>query len=130
MKRIGNREGRRFVNLDEARGIDRPRYKSYRGRPYRVAPLPYLDALDLQAVIVRLGNQDDTDEQRAAYTEAVALMGRLARPVGWRRLVQWRNPFRLATEVEIVEWMDFFWKCRTGLSLVEFAAAVESRRST
>lgn len=125
------------VNTAEAAALDDPAYRIYRGRVYRVAPIPYKAGLRLHRGVdayreaTKAGSQEG---QEAALDGLVSLYRQLARPIGWRRLVAWAlpNPFRHASEKEIIALADFFWTCRTGQSLLDSApqAAGRPRRST
>lgn len=111
------------VNTEEAAALDEPTYKHYRGRVYRIAPIPYKAGFQLHRGIdayQAAAKAGDPDAQEEALSQLVRLYRSLARPIGWRRLVAWvlPNPFRHASEKEIIALADFFWWCRTGESLL------------
>ncbi|MGK7312546.1 MAG: hypothetical protein ACN0LA_09955 [Candidatus Longimicrobiales bacterium M2_2A_002] len=118
------------VNGREAAALDAPTRRTYRGRVYRVDPIPYKAGLELQELVGAYGQASSAREQERALEGMVRLYRRLAVPTGWRRLVRWflPNPFRHATEKEIIALADFFWTCRTGRSLRDSVRAAGERR--
>ena len=142
-----------FVNAEEASAIDEPTLFAYRGLAFYAKPVSYPMGLRLNALLLRLeqarprladGDSPEATlaevsrsmaEAESAYGEAVRLYARLAyRARGWRRWLRavLPNPFRQATEAEIGELLDFFWKCRTGRSIKQSQQAGQSgaRKST
>lgn len=123
-----------FVNTQEALALDRPVVRVLCGRPYVVPPIPYEYGLDLHDLLLRYHKPNTgTEETRRALRGMVRLFPKLVRPVGWRRWVRWvlPNPFRSASEKEIIAAADFFWERRTGTPFrTLLRRAAESARSS
>ena len=124
-----------YVNSREALALDRPVVKVICGRPYIVRPIPYEYGLELHDLLLTYHKPNSgTQETRRVLRGMVRLFAKLARPVGVRRWIRWLlpNPFRNASEREIIATADFFWACRTGTpfrALIRHAAE-NARRST
>lgn len=124
-----------YVNALEALSLDRSAVKVLCGRPHLVGPIPYEYGLELHELLLRYHKPGaGIEETRRALRGMVHLFPKLARPVGWRRWFRWAlpNPFRHASEREIIATADFFWGRRTGTPFHTFVRrAVESaQRST
>lgn len=109
-------------NAEELGAIDEPRYLRWRGRRYRVDPIPVKPGarlLEIQMSILRAGAGIEPRKGKLidAYLDAIELMGELIKPTGWRRAFSWilPNPFLKASEKEIGQVLDFLWICRTGI---------------
>lgn len=120
-------------------GISRPRnvnlatnlrgdtFFTFRGRPFRVPPVPYNLGAQLQAnymVIHEMGKLEDEEanrpEQIQRYKEiaadCVALFHLLVKPMRLGDRLFWRylsNPFGNASDLEVGELLSFFSLCRT-----------------
>lgn len=121
-----------LVNVEEAAKLDRPVVREWRGRAYRVDPIPFERGLDLHEALFQYYRPGSVEDTRSALRKMVKLFDNLADPMGLRGKFKWvlRNPFRNASEKEIIALADFFWKLRTGLPfqswLEKVAEAAES----
>lgn len=101
-------------NLEPVLALGNVEYHTFRGRPFGIAPVPYLDGARLSALWIEcseLGNVltgSTVDRYREIIDELATLLWRLTVTVGpfkrlLRRLGLLRNPYRAATEREILE---------------------------
>lgn len=114
-------------NVEPVLSLNEMTYLHFRGRAYGVPPLPWKAGQRMlqvyTATIARanlLANRGDKKAE-TEYFEGLAslqtLLWRHCRPVGWgwrllRLLGLLRNPFRRATEKEILDHTDFFLQLR------------------
>lgn len=125
-----------IANLDTVERLIAHGRFAYRDNEYEVAPVSYLDGMQIQQygnTIMRLSDAMDralTDESHteddtlrellAALEGCAAIMHRLAKPTRiFGRLAEWwkGNPFRHATITELGELMAFFSLRRTASSI-------------
>lgn len=91
----------------------------FRGRPYRVPPVPWRLAAEILGVQDRIrafGPGADRTAIIDAFTQAAALSRRACHPAGWLRRLLWPitpNPFRHATPWEVGRHLGFFCTCLT-----------------
>lgn len=89
----------------------------FRGRAYRVPPVPWPLAAKLVAVqeqIRTLRADSDVAAVLEAFGAAAALSRKACRPAGWFRRLLWPitpNPFRRATPWEVGRHLGFFSTC-------------------
>lgn len=109
------------ANLEAATTLHDTGEVRYRGRAYRVPPVPVVQGMRLQALDFELRQLDlyaPTEEvlqQAVAVVEAmVAIFWALVKEPWYRRLWPWRaNPFRDVEEDERRALLDFFCSART-----------------
>lgn len=97
----------------------------FKGRRYRVPPVPFVPGLKLYQVRQRFQEAteaDDTDALLQAYREGARIMKRLIQPSRWYQRVVWAllpNPFLKASEGEWKATVDFFLasRMRSGIRI-------------
>lgn len=103
--------------------LDAARMFAFRGRPYIVPPLPMLEGLQIMtawqeaASCGQMLTATSREKYYAALNKLPPMLRRNCRPAGRIRRMLWplsRNPFRRATEAELVELASFFLLCRTS----------------
>jgi hypothetical protein len=108
-------------NLEPAAELFGEAVLEYRGRRFRVPPVPFAFGVALVGLQERIRRMQDAPEGadtlaelHAVLREAVALFPRLVRHTGWRRPLGrlLPNPFRAASEFEVGELLGFFSGCR------------------
>lgn len=108
-----------IVMADEAAALLDHRERVFRGRSYRVPPIPWPLAVKLLACQEQFrttaARVDATpDETAALFARAVDLIKRTMQPKGPLRRLLWRiapNPFWKATPAEVGALMGFFFAC-------------------
>lgn len=93
----------------------------YGGVRYELRPVSFEDGLRLigaRSAIERLGEvaqpeAGDVEAYRQALRTVVKVAKRYIVPVGWRKWLPRRNPWRSATEVEVGQLLGFALGCRT-----------------
>jgi hypothetical protein len=122
------------VNVDAAVQVLGPGVFWFAGRKYVVPRVPFVEGIQLQALLLRLRRlrtasmapaasaEEEADRMKQALTlfrESVEIFPRVARPAGWSRFV-WRllpNPFRRASPAEVGELLGFLYGCQTRSSV-------------
>lgn len=127
-------------NVDAAMALDQTSVVRYRGRGYRVPPVPYDQGLQLQRLHLELlaltkDEAPETAEQLeqvlVILQDLLPLFKQLCRPTAlFERLTwRWRRPFDDASQSELGELLGFFSACRTK-STVEFPHAMGRRSAS
>lgn len=121
------------VNGPEAIAIGETALFFYDGAAYVLPSIPWQDGLRMNEIVRCITSRDrKEDEVRAAFEQATEMMFRLSEPASSLRFIPRalrRNPFRNASESEVVALLDFFWKRRTGQSLADWLSSQASRPS-
>src|SRR5690625_92905 len=133
------RERPRVANVGAVREIWSPRPLAFRGRLIPARPIQWEEGLDLMEAGLALERwtegrrpedpmtREELAELRGIYRSIMDLAWMALRPPWmprWLRSRQ-RNPFRRATEPEILQIMDFVGRCRT-ISLVGHRSSMGS----
>lgn len=118
------------VNGPEAITVGGTTLFFYDGHAYVLPNISWQDGFRMNEIVECITSPDrKSDDVRAAFAQAVEMMFRLSKPASAARFIPRalrRNPFRNASEMEVVALLDFFWKRRTGQSLADW---LSSRRS-
>jgi hypothetical protein len=109
----------RVLNMEAVEALVGVRSFGFRGVVYEVPPIPATVGMRLQLLSARLhrAQEDKAPPEVFApiWEEAATLAARCVRPKGWRRLfwrLRRRNPFRDATEGDLVDLLAFCLACR------------------
>lgn len=125
-------------NVEAILSLGDVRYISFRGKAYRIPPVPYklgqqvLDmytkATGLSRDVARTGSKESADAYYRAMNQLATLLWRHVRPIGTVRRVFWKfglmvNPFRDASEKEVTDVADFFLQGRMMSSVRSISEA-------
>ncbi len=119
--RQADREQPPFANVDVTTTLHDDGELIYRGRRFRVPPIPYRQGVRLQALDLEwrtLGAHEPTPDVLAAIQHVVAAMLTLFAGLVARRWWQARAPFVDAELEEIRDLRDFFWQAQTRSRVV------------
>lgn len=126
----------RLRNVEPVLSLGETTYFQFRGRAYGVPPLPwktgermlqvYTGTLALAADVARTGDKKSEREYYRGLSRLQSILWVSCRPVGrirraLRLLRLHRNPFKGASEKEILELADFFLKGRTRSAVLPWA---------
>lgn len=102
--------------LEAARLLDQREFM-FRGRPYRVPPVPWplaAELLDVQERLRLIGPDAALPDTLEVFERAARLSKRACRPAGFFRRAIWHitpNPFRQATPWQVGRNLGFFSMC-------------------
>lgn len=114
-------------NVEPVLSLNEMTYLHFRGRAFGVPPLPwkagqrmlqvYTATIANANVVSQRGDKKAEADYFAGLAQLQSLLWRYCYPVGWgwrllRMLGLHRNPFRVATEKEILDHTDFFLQLR------------------
>jgi hypothetical protein len=127
-RRPAEEDDRGERNVQPILSLGSTEFFRFRGKPYGVPPVPWKAGKELHRVYVQarryglLKDEKTADAYFALIARLPAMLWSLTRPVGrFRRLLRrvglHRNPFRQATEAELVELAGFFLTLRSTSSI-------------
>lgn len=132
----------RLRNVEPVLSLGETTYFQFRGRAYGVPPLPwkagqrllqvYTATLALAGHVALQGDAKAERDYFRGLARIQAILWAYCRPVGKIRRVFWHlrllhNPFRGATEKEVLELADFFLKGRTRSAVQPWAPSMTDR---